>query len=246
MDAIIEQGPVTIGKRQVSPQEIIPLIAAGDLWQKVMWEQTIDNVLKHEQCTAEELAAFYHQEIGKEPAYLERRAWQLRGQGVPEQMVDYYLARPYLIERFKNRMFSQHVANMFLKLKHTRDRVVFSLIRQKDKALLEELYYRIETGECSFAEAAQNYSEGSESVTGGLIGPAALGQLHTYLQQVLLKMTPGNLSHVVQVQDWYALVQLHRIIPAELDDAMRQELIDLQFREWVDAEIKTYFFGTVA
>jgi len=48
------------------------------------------------------------------------------------------------------------------------------VIRTKDPGVAQELYFRIQAGEQSFAEVAREYSQGPEAYTCGLLGPVEL------------------------------------------------------------------------
>jgi parvulin-like peptidyl-prolyl isomerase len=233
-------GTLTVGRLELQKDEVIPVLSVGHLWVKVIREMLLDRVIAQESVNDEELASHYEKELAKEPGYFERMGRQLEAQGVPAERVMFFLARPLLINRFKQRVFAPHVSSLFLKQKQLKDSVVFSVIRHKERDVLEELLYRVDAGECSFAETAAKYSEGSESVTGGMIGPVPIGRLSPHLQKILAPMQEGELSRLFLVRDTWGLAQLHRKIPAVLDEKMAKELVESQFREWLDSETKKY------
>lgn len=231
---------ITVGKLVMPRDEVIPLLSVGNLWLKVIREKVLDQALAGEEATKEELASHYKKVLATEPDYLFRLGRQLEAQGVPADRVNFYLSRPVLVARFKQRLFAPHVPTLFLKLKQSRDSVVFSLIRHKEREVLEELLHRVLAGECSFAETASKFSEGNESATGGMIGPAPLGRLSPHLQKILAPMQESEMSGLFNVRDTWGLVQLHRKIPAVLDEKTTRDLIELQFREWQEGETKKY------
>ena len=63
---------------------------------------------------------------------------------------------------------------LYLRYKDKLDRVLYSLLRVNDSGLCQELYYAIEAGELSFAEAATRHSCGPEAKTQGIVGPVDL------------------------------------------------------------------------
>ncbi|NTV98945.1 MAG: hypothetical protein HGA70_07265 [Chlorobiaceae bacterium] len=235
-----KEGTLKVGRLELQRDEVIPVLSIGNLWVKVVREKILDRALAGEKFTDEEITGLYHKELAKEPDYLQRMGRQLEAQGVPLERVKFYLARPLLVARFKQRVFAPHVSSVFLKEKHLKDSVVFSVIRHKERYVLEELLHRVLAGECSFAETASKYSEGSESVTGGMIGPAPIGRLSPHLQKILSPMQEGEMSGMFLVKDTWGLVQLHRKIPAVLDEKMANELVEAQFRGWLESETKKY------
>ncbi|NTU97325.1 MAG: hypothetical protein HGA62_05880 [Chlorobiaceae bacterium] len=235
-----QSGKVTVGRLELRQDEVIPLLSLGNLWVKVIREKVLDRELAREEFTEGDLLSLYRKELAKEPDYLQRMGRQLEAQGVPGERVMFYLARPVLVARFKQRAFAPHVASLFLKQKQMKDSVVFSVIRHSERDVLEELLHRVLAGECTFADTAARYSEGSESVTGGMIGPVPLGRLSPHLQKILAPMQDGEMSGLFLVKETWGLVQLHRKISAVLDEKMAKELIEAQYREWLDNEMKKF------
>ncbi len=114
----------------------------------------------------------------------------------------------------------------------------YSLIRTKDLGLANELYFRIEGGEQSFAEIAKQYSQGVEANTGGLLGPVPIRQPHPLISQILSVSKPGQLWPPRALAEWFVIVRLEQLIPAQLDETMRRRLIDEMFETWINEQIK--------
>ena len=89
----------------------------------------------------------------------------LRQAGSPEAI------RMERMRLFREAAFSLHVEEHFSRTKRNRDRIIYSMLRCKSRALLEELSLAIREGELDFAAAAIRFSEGPESAQGGRIGP---------------------------------------------------------------------------
>ena len=109
------------------------------------------------------------------------------------------------------------------------DRVVYSLICTKDFCVAQELYFRVKDGEQSFDELAREYSQGPEAQTGGLIGPVEIGGIHPDLAKMLIASDIGLLQTPTVIGDWIVLVRLESLLPAILDQAMQQRLIEESF-----------------
>ena len=81
------------------------------------------------------------------------------------------------------------------------------------------------------------YSEGSEAQTGGLIGPVEVNAPHPRIAQVLSTCKPGQLVPPTRVGEWIVIIRLENFISAQLDDPMRQRMIDEMFRQWLNEQV---------
>lgn len=145
--------------------------------------------------------------------------------------------RELRIEKFKQATWGQKLESYFLQYKSQLDKVIYSLIRTSDAEVAQELYFRIKAGEQSFAEVAKQYSQGQEAETGVLLGPVPLGQPHSAIASYLAISQPGQLWPPMQLENWVVIVRLEKLIPAQLDDAMRSSLLNHLFEQWLAEEI---------
>jgi hypothetical protein len=146
--------------------------------------------------------------------------------------------RPLLLQKYKETAFAPRVESHFIKRKVTLDRVVFSLIRVEDPNLAWELFFRIKEGEQTFSELARQYSQGPEANTGGVIGPTPLATPHPTIARKLSVSHPGQLWEPEQLEQWNIIVRLDKLLPAQLDEATRQQLLDEMFETWLQEEVQ--------
>ncbi len=231
----------TVGRREVSSDEVFPLLSSCGLWPQLMREMVIDRVLRTLDCSFDEVEAYYRKQLAEDAEFLEKRRQQMMLEGVGEQDLDFFLKKPVLLERFRQKMFAGKVENAFLSMKTGLDKVVFSMIRNRNHELIRELYFRLESGEESFAALAPKYSEGRESSSFGQIGPVELKQLNPVLARKLNTAQPGVLNAPVVIDGLGVITFLHEKITARFDDAMRQRIVALLFDEWVKKEVGEYF-----
>ena len=152
-------------------------------------------------------------------AFLEARGWS-------EADLDLHLSRPEALLRFARQRFGPGLEERFLEAQGGRDEVIYSLLRVRDPGLARELWIRLEEGEVSFAEAAQQFSEGPESHRKGVMGPMQIGVLQPQeLAQWLRSLRPGEISAPRVLGEWQVLVRLEKLTPARFDDAMRETLL---------------------
>jgi parvulin-like peptidyl-prolyl isomerase len=233
-DAVLQ-----VGDRTITAEEIIPLLAGYQMLPSLLRELIIDQAIASLECTPEEkansLGQFYQQnQITDETV---KSAW-LKHHRMASEQLEALATRGLLIEKFKQATWGHKLESYFLARKGQLDRVIYSLIRTREAGIAQELYFRIQEGEQSFADLAREYSEGSEAQTGGLIGPVELSVPHPMLAQMLRLSQPGQLLPPTRLEDWFLIIRLEKFIPAQLDDPMRQRLLNECFTTWLSEQLK--------
>jgi parvulin-like peptidyl-prolyl isomerase len=228
-----------IGNRPLTAEEIIPLLASYKIIPQLLREIIIDQAIAPISCTPEETAhacqQFYqHWGLSCET---QSQAWREQ-YSLSQEQLERMATRKLRVEKFKQTTWGQKLESHFLKRKRQLDRVIYSLIRTKDKGIANELYFRIKEGEQSFADLAREYSEGPEAVTGGLMGPIELSTLHPILAQLLHNSPVGEVQPPVPLGEWLVIRRVEKFIPAQLDDFMRQRLLQENFEAWFQEQIK--------
>ncbi|WP_017317252.1 peptidylprolyl isomerase [Mastigocladopsis repens] len=228
-----------VGKRAVSKDELIPLLKQYGMLPQLMREIIIDNAIANLILTKEENTQaykhFYQQHQLNSEGDLQ--AW-LQARGLDREQLDYLATRNIKLENFKRSTWADKLQSYFLQRKAKLDRVVYSLIRVKDICIAQELYFRIQEGEQSFSELAREYSQGSEAQTGGLIGPVELGIPHPALANMLVSVQAGQLLPPTPLGDWIVIVKLEKFLPAQLDEEMRQRLLNELFEYWLQTQLQ--------
>ena len=145
--------------------------------------------------------------------------------------------RNFKIDKFKRETWGGKLESYFLKRKGQLDRAIYSLIRTNDLGIAQEVYFRLMDGEQTFEEIARKYSLGAEAQTGGLVGPVELSIPHPAIAQILSSQPIGQICRPIELEQWYVIIRPEQIIPAKLDDQMRQRLIDELFQIWVQEQM---------
>ena len=139
--------------------------------------------------------------------------------------------REFKIEKFKQQTWGNRLESTFLNRRTSLDRVIYSLIRHKNPELLQELFFRIQDGEHTFAEIATQYSQGVESQTGGMIGPAPLSKTNPVIADKLRHSLPQQIHPPFPLEEWFVILRLEKFVPAQFDDATTQLLLNQLFEE---------------
>jgi glycosyltransferase involved in cell wall biosynthesis len=228
-----------VHNQTVTTQDIIPLLNRYQLLSKLQEELLIDEAITPFNCTSEEETKCC-QDLCKQhqlTSEVERQAW-LQQQNLTETQFLDLATRNLKIEKFKQATWGNKLDSHFYKLKPKLDHVVYSLIRLRDAAVAQELYFRLVEGEQSFPEAAKQYSQGVEAQAGGLMGPVALSTPHPKLARILAISQPGQISRPTPIGDWWVIVRLEKLIPAQLDEPMRQRLLNELFSSWLQEQLQ--------
>ncbi|HEY9613346.1 peptidylprolyl isomerase [Allocoleopsis sp.] len=227
-----------VGDRTITGEEIIPLLAGYQLLAPLLRELIIDQAIASITCTEEETTQarkqfFEQNQIASEDA---KQAWAQQRQMTVEQ-VEALAIRGVKVEKFKQATWANKLESYFLGRKGQLDRVIYSLIRSQDPGTIQELFFRIQEAEQSFADVAREYSQGPEAETGGLIGPVELSTPHPAIAQILRLSKPGQLSPPTRLGEWVVIVRLEKFIPAQLDAPMRQRLLNECFSTWLTEQL---------
>jgi parvulin-like peptidyl-prolyl isomerase len=145
----------------------------------------------------------------------------------------YLATRQRKLELFQQRAFGADVELRFLDRKLELDQVVYSLIRVDDEDAALELYQRLVEGEADFADLAPEFSLGPERESGGRLGPHSLMASHPELSARFRVSQPGQLWEPFFVVDIWVILRVEEVIAAELDAAMRRNLIAEVYNEWM-------------
>jgi PPIC-type PPIASE domain len=223
----------------MSGEEVIGLLQRHWLLPQLQKELIIDAALATVECSPEEIfsayKAFYHQyQISSDES---RAEWLERNHCSLIQFEDLVL-RTVKLDRFKQITFDRQVDSYFLQRKSQLDRVTYSILQVNNFYLAQELFFRIQAGEATFAELAPQYSSGQETQTGGLIGQQELSVPHPILAQRLRSLRSGQLAAPVQITDCFVVIRLEQYLPAQLDSAMRKRLAAELYEQWLQAQLE--------
>lgn len=230
---------VTLADQPLISESLFPQLAGYKLIPQLISELIIDRAISDIYCTPEEsnLACeeFYQQWRLTDP---EQRINWLSHYGLTQDHLEQLATRKLRIDKFKKAKWGRQVSSEFLQHKRDLDQVVYSLIRTKDYGLAIELYFRIQEDEQSFGELATQYSQGEESQTNGILGPMELGSLHTQFAQYLYTCPIGEVQPPIGFGNWQLIVRVEEVIPAKLDEAMRQRFFNEKFEAWFQEQLQ--------
>ncbi|MEH2303468.1 peptidylprolyl isomerase [Nostoc sp.] len=237
---------IQIGNRTITASELISLLASYQMLPQLQRELILDEAIDQSSRSAN-VAISTPEEVSqaKQQFYAEKQfkneediqAWMAH-QGVTPEQLEVIITRKLKIEKFKQATWGNKLESYFFQSKAKLDKVIYSLLRTQDVGIAQELYFRIQAKENSFADLAREYSLGPEAQTGGLVGPIELNALHPVMVQMLSSSQPGQILPPTRIADWFVILRLEKFIPAQLDEFMKVRLLNELFETWLQEQQK--------
>ncbi|MEM8542504.1 MAG: peptidylprolyl isomerase [Cyanobacteria bacterium P01_H01_bin.119] len=231
---------IKVGDRTLSAPELVDCLNRHQLMPRLIQELIIDDAIAPITCDENEIA-IAHQTFAQEhqlATEAEKVAWQQQ-RNLSPAAYEALVLRDIKLEKYKASTWASQVESYFLQRKTQLDRVLYSLIRTKDAGLAQELYFRIHDDGESFSDLARQYSEGQEAQTGGLVGPVELSVPHPTLAKMLSISQPEQVWSPTRIGEWFIVVRLEKFVPAQMDDAMRQRLLNELFGQWLQSQLQS-------
>ncbi len=223
----------------ITAWDIIPRLARYQMLPQLIKESIIDEAIASIECTPEEtttaIQAFSQQ--NKLVTEAQRQEWE-NFQGMEQGDLAEIATRRLKIEKFKEQRWGDALKSYYLQRKAQLDKISFSIIRVSDKDLAQELYFRIQDKEQSFAELAKQYSQGTEANMGGVVVPLELGTLPGAFAQLLQNRQPGDLLPPFPMADSIVIIQINQVLPSTLDFITSKRLLNELFQTWLQKQIK--------
>lgn len=225
---------VYLGKRQIGIDQIFKHLSRSHLLPQVLREIIIDQILTEwEPSSAAELA---DGQAAFERCYKEITTLANNPQVDRTQLIK-AAVRKEKLQQFKRHNWRHKLGSYYLERKLQLDRVVYSIIQVEDVALIQELFFRIQSRERSFCELAMKYSQGATAADGGRVGAISMGNLSSDIAHQVSQLRLGELSPLFTTGNTYAFIRLEELIPAQFDDRLKQFFLDELFEKWLQEQI---------
>ena len=165
----------------------------------------------------------------------ELKIW-MKKNNIDENKLINLIKKPIQIAKFCEKEFKHRTHSHFLQRKADLDQAVYSLIRVKDPFLAKEIYHRISEKEASFEDLVNEFSEGLEKDTRGVIGPVAINQSHPLVSKILRSGKPGEIFSPVFIDPWWILIRVESKIDPALDERMEEAMSNELLELWLNEE----------
>lgn len=147
------------------------------------------------------------------------------------------------LKQWQLRRYGDEAEIRFLERKLELDHVVYSMLRLPNQDLAEELYYRIKHGEADFSNLAEQFSQGKEKNTRGLIGPIPLAAGHPDLTAKLRIGKPNQMWQPFKISDMWIVLRFEKLLPAKLDQSTRNCMVEELFQAWFKERVQLLMDG---
>jgi hypothetical protein len=234
LSTVVMNQALKIGDIQVSCSQVLaqledsPLLT--QLWREMAIEERID-------CIAAEIQL----DLTPSPAEFAQLSPQVAGivsfQGMNPEQLATITTRTIKLQKFKQAGWGNQVKDYYQTVQQRLHRVTYSILLVEDGLLAQELFFRIQSGEQSFAEIAIEFSQHETASKGGLIGPISIKDVPPAIAQVLFQLKPGGLSPLFQLDIDYGFIRLNQLLSPQLNEHTIQVLLDELFDNWIDTQL---------
>ncbi len=115
--------------------------------------------------------------------------------------------------------------------------VIYEIIL-KDQNLAIELFYAIQEGDMSFADAARTYGQDLEiQRLGGYLGTVSRKKMSPELSAAIFAAQPPQILKPIKVGQQVHLILVEEIIKPQLTTALQEQIMWQLFQEWLQEKI---------
>jgi parvulin-like peptidyl-prolyl isomerase len=223
-----------IGESQIPCDRVLQQLYDSQLLPQLLREMVIDELI-------DRVAAKYQIDLTPTPTEFEKLSAQVANitpfQGMNATQIEAITRRTLNLHKFKQAGWGHKVSSYYQTIQHHLYRVSYSILQVEDGLLAQELFFRIQSGEQSFAELAVQYSQADSAKRGGTIGPILSREIPAELGQILQKLSPSELSPLFRLDNYYGFIRLNEVLAPKLDENMHQVLLDELFDSWIQEQI---------
>ena len=194
--------------------------------EKVKREKEKDKIITNSKYPSPEVIASIKNEWKKNNNLQDKKIFKtwLTSSNLNENKLTSLIVRNWIWKEWCKEKFKDKLYDYFLSRQSKLEKVIYSLIRVKDRNVANELYMRIKENEEPFWKVAKNYSDGPEKYTEGRIGPIRMSDLNPYIYKLLEISNLGQLWPPKKLDEWWIILKLERRIKLELSEDVKNNL----------------------
>lgn len=142
------------------------------------------------------------------------------------------------VEKLKAQIAEPKLVEYFIEKKMLLDQIVLSRIATNSQQLAEELKEQILEQQLTFEQSAQEYSLTEEKIFNGMLGLVSRGSLPDGLRTAIDLAKPGELLGPLEIDEYWCLFRVEKLLPAALEGNLKEELINTIFEQWLAEKIE--------
>ncbi|URD48506.1 peptidylprolyl isomerase [Chroococcidiopsis sp. CCNUC1] len=141
-----------------------------------------------------------------------------------------------LTKKLKEYLFGDAVDAHYISNRNDYKRVALSQILVSDLLDALKVAHALREENASFCALALEYSKGKQSKkNGGFVGICFITKLMPEIAQAISQAKEGEAIEPVQTKLGYHIVRVEKWFPAELNESVREEILDSLFQGWLQA-----------
>ncbi len=161
------------------------------------------------------------------------------------QMLNKQIFRLASLRKFSIERFGKNAEVIFYSRKENYyDQYIYSLLRNKNKNLIFEFYYQIESKEESINQLSKNYSSGSEKLKFGIIGPISLMNVHKQIAEILKLSKESQINEPFIINEEWYILQKEKFIPAYYNEYYKCQICMQLFEKELENEYLNFIKAT--
>jgi parvulin-like peptidyl-prolyl isomerase len=141
-------------------------------------------------------------------------------------------------ENLKEKVTELKVQKYFVQNKENLDRVVLSRIVVQHPEIAEDLKAQLVDRGADFVQLAKQYSTVDDAVVGGVMGPVIRAQMPEMVRKATENAQVGQIIGPLQIEGRYCLLKVEQLLPASLEGALKRDLENLLFEEWLKEKLQ--------
>jgi len=141
-------------------------------------------------------------------------------------------------ENLKEKVTELKVQKYFVQNKENLDRVVLSRIVVQHPEIAQDLKAQLVDRGADFVQLAKQYSTVDDAVVGGVMGPVIRAQMPEMVRKATENAQVGQIIGPLQIEGRYCLLKVEQLLPASLEGALKRDLENLLFEEWLKEKLQ--------
>lgn len=237
---------LTVDSESVSLSEALQYLKQAGGFQRTLGEILRQYIIDKELQTREEIQVddfrvdqalldFRNQSQLNDPELLQK--W-LAANGISYSEFRHQIALGIKIEKLKNEVTSNDLESYFAEQKPLLDQVVLSRIILEDAEKAEKIAQEINQEPTKFESLAKDHSITNDKARNGLMGVVRKGTLPEILQTEIAQAEAGAIIGPLAIDRRHCLFRVEEILPATLDEPLKQELKNQLFEQWIQKRMK--------
>jgi parvulin-like peptidyl-prolyl isomerase len=144
----------------------------------------------------------------------------------------------FKLDTFKVQLAAPKLLETFIDHKFLLDQIVLSRIVVKTQDLAAELKIQIVEDAASFEQLAQDYSQTDDAVTNGMMGVLSRADVQNQFGIDAYQLQLGQVVGPIAHEQFWCLLRVEKILPAELDDSVDHYLQEQIFQQWLAKKVQ--------